>query len=71
MATGDAGDTKEHVVDETEWNEGQCGKCGDKTPYCSRCGATWCLGCESQLCPVALAPVDAAKDPASGLQEEK
>ena len=42
-----------HIEDRAEWNDGQCGKCGGRTPYCQRCGITWCLGCESQTCNVA------------------
>ena len=45
--------TKLHVVDGSEWNEGECGKCGGRTPYCKRCSASWFEGCESQLCPAA------------------
>ena len=32
-----------HVVD-------KCGTCGGTTPHCSRCGASWCLDCESSVC---------------------
>ena len=42
-----------HIIDHAEWNDGECGKCGGKTPYCKRCGVTWCVGCESQTCKVS------------------
>ena len=42
-----------HIIDHAEWNDGECGKCGSKTPYCKRCGVTWCVGCESQTCKVS------------------
>ena len=42
-----------HVIDPKEWNEGECGKCGGKTPYCKRCGVTWCVDCEDQTCKVS------------------
>ena len=42
-----------HIIDHAEWNDGECGKCGCKTPYCKRCGLTWCVGCESQTCKVS------------------
>ena len=42
-----------HVIDQKEWNDGECGKCGGKTPYCKRCGVTWCVDCEPQTCEVS------------------
>ena len=41
---------RRHVVDTEEWNDGECGNCGSKTPYCATCGVSFCVGCERDVC---------------------
>ena len=52
VAVPKAARTAQHVPDPDEWNDGDCGICGSKTPYCKLCSITWCIGCEhTSRCP--------------------